>query len=182
MLQVSPGLGTLSKTSLLESSQAIPQKRAGAGQGASFICPENWLLFAVPAGGSGLTIRTTIPSGPSPPVASPVLPVSTPSQGLGPGYTITPPAQPSTASSSPALQSFLAAMTHPDAPTMPQAAMQPGQLPGMGMVTAPVQIQAQAFPPAMAAAPQQSMVAVQSPAVQSPAQAATPSSAAPAGY
>lgn len=139
-------------------------------------------LFAVPAGGSGLTIRTTIAPGPPPPVASPVMPVSTPSQGLGPGYSITPPGQPSTVSSSPALQSFLAAMTHPDVPPMPQAAMQPVQPLRAATATAPMALPAQAFPQAMAAAPQQSVLVVQSSAVQSPAQAATPSNAAPAGH
>ena len=124
-------------------------------------------MFAVPAGGSGLTIRTTLAPAPAPPVASPVMPVSTPSQG--PSYSLMPPAPPSTASSSPAMPSFVAAMTHPDAAPMPQAALQPLQQPGAAM--------AEGFPQVMAAAPQQTVLVV-----QSPAQGTTPSSAAPAAF
>lgn len=132
----------------------------------------------MPAGGSGLTIRTTLGPGPPPAVASPVMPVGTPSQGLGPGYSLTPPAQPSTDSSSPALQSFLAAMTAADAAPLPQAAMQPLlQLPGPAPATAAMPLPAEAFPQATAAAPPQRVHAV-----QPRAQAATPSSAAPAAF
>ena len=132
-------------------------------------------MSAVPAGGSGLTIRTTLAPGPVPSVASPVMPVSTPSQG--PGYSMMAPAPPSTASSSPALQSFLAAMTHPDAAPMAPAAPQPVQQPGAAVAASPRPLLAEGFPQVNPAAPQQTVLVV-----QAPAQAATPRSAAPAAF
>jgi hypothetical protein len=110
-------------------------------------------------------------------MASPALPVSTPSQGAV--YPLAPHAQPSSASGAPALQSFVAAMTQPDTAPMPQAAMQPVQLPEAPRATAPMQNAAAAASPShlMAAPLQQGM-----PAVQPSTQAATPSSAAPAAF
>ena len=97
--------------------------------------------------------------GPSPSLPSPVMPVSTPSQGLS--YAPVPSAQPKAEITLPPLQfqSFVAAMSHTEPPPVSQPAPKVMPLSGLAVV----------------AAPQQSM-----PAAQHSAAAPLPSSGAPA--